>query len=100
MAAVTAKTLESLMETIGHVYSRLGLYDESESLLQRSLAQRRKHLGDDHPDTLSSMHHLAHLYFYQGLWNEAEPLLRRSRPAMQCMSVDLPDPDGPMMAVK
>ena len=27
------------------------------------------------------------------------PDVRASRPAMQCMSVDLPDPDGPMMAV-
>jgi hypothetical protein len=29
----------------------------------------------------------------------ARPPLRPSSPAMQCMSVDLPDPDGPMMAV-
>src|SRR5579864_1312637 len=28
------------------------------------------------------------------------PAVRRSRPARQCMSVDLPDPDGPMMALK
>jgi hypothetical protein len=27
------------------------------------------------------------------------PLVTLSRPAMQCMSVDLPDPDGPMMAL-
>ncbi len=27
------------------------------------------------------------------------PEVGRSRPAMQCMSVDLPDPDGPMTAV-
>jgi hypothetical protein len=27
------------------------------------------------------------------------PSVSRSRPAMQCMSVDLPEPDGPMMAV-
>ena len=27
------------------------------------------------------------------------PPSRRSRPAMQCMSVDLPEPEGPMMAV-
>ncbi len=27
------------------------------------------------------------------------PLLRPSRPAMQCIRVDLPEPDGPMMAV-
>ena len=28
-----------------------------------------------------------------------EPLVRRSSPAMQCKSVDLPDPEGPKMAV-
>jgi hypothetical protein len=27
------------------------------------------------------------------------PLVSRSRAARQCISVDLPDPDGPMMAV-
>jgi hypothetical protein len=27
------------------------------------------------------------------------PLVTESRPARQCMSVDLPEPDGPMMAV-
>ncbi len=29
----------------------------------------------------------------------AEPEVNESRPAMQCSSVDFPDPDGPMMAV-
>ena len=29
----------------------------------------------------------------------ADPLLSRSRPAAHCISVDLPEPDGPMMAV-
>ena len=29
----------------------------------------------------------------------AEPEVAVSSPAMQCMRVDLPDPDGPMMAV-
>ena len=28
-----------------------------------------------------------------------DPAVGRSRPAMQCISVDLPDPDGPMIAV-
>lgn len=28
-----------------------------------------------------------------------EPALTASRPAMQCISVDLPEPDGPMIAV-
>ena len=30
----------------------------------------------------------------------ARPDVTRSRPAMQCMSVDLPEPEGPMIAVK
>ncbi len=30
----------------------------------------------------------------------AEPAEIESSPAMQCISVDLPEPDGPMMAVK
>jgi hypothetical protein len=29
----------------------------------------------------------------------AEPLVSVSSPAMQCMRVDLPEPDGPMIAV-
>ena len=29
-----------------------------------------------------------------------EPLVSESRPASVCMSVDLPEPDGPMIAVK
>ncbi len=28
------------------------------------------------------------------------PWVSRSRPARQCISVDFPDPDGPMIAVK
>ena len=31
---------------------------------------------------------------------KARPEVRVSRPATQCSSVDLPEPDGPMMAVK
>ena len=30
---------------------------------------------------------------------KAVPEVSESSPAMQCMSVDLPEPDGPMMAV-
>ena len=32
--------------------------------------------------------------------DETEPEVSVSRPATQCISVDLPEPDGPMMAVK
>jgi hypothetical protein len=31
---------------------------------------------------------------------KAEPDVRKSRPATQCSSVDLPEPEGPMIAVK
>ena len=33
-------------------------------------------------------------------YRKIRPLLTESRPARQCISVDLPDPDGPMIAVK
>ena len=39
------------------------------------LAIRRRVLGEEHPDTLSTMNHLATLYGRQGRYAEAEPLL-------------------------
>ena len=35
---------------------------------------RRKILGAEHPDTLSSVANLASIYWNQGRWNEAEQL--------------------------
>jgi len=63
-----------MMDTIGLVYQNLGLYSRAQPLLTRALETRRRVLGDDHPDTLSSMTHLAALEEAEGLFEEAEKL--------------------------
>ncbi len=65
----------TLMRTMGEVYYNLGLYGESERLLERALEQRRALLGDDHLDTLAAVQALAQLYEDQGKSAEAEQLL-------------------------
>jgi serine/threonine protein kinase/tetratricopeptide (TPR) repeat protein len=42
--------------TLAEIYSSLGMYDKAIELGEQSLETRRRLLGDDHPDTLSSMH--------------------------------------------
>ncbi len=65
----------TLMRTMGTVYYNLGLYGESERLLERALEQRRSLLGDDHLDTVAAVQALAQLYEDQGRFAEAEELL-------------------------
>ncbi len=61
-----------LMETMGTVYTNLGLYGPSETLLRRAADTNRKTLGGEHPTTLKSLHQLADLLWYQGYQKEAE----------------------------
>ena len=67
-----------LMDTMGEVYRRLGLYDAAEPLLAQALAARRDRLGDEHLDTLASIDQLAKLYWSQGRFDEAETLYRQA----------------------
>ena len=46
----------------------------AEQLQVHVMDMRKKLLGAEHPDTLSSMANLAATYRYQGRWNEAEQL--------------------------
>lgn len=48
----------TLMETMGAVYTSLGLYDQSASLLQSALDKRRALFGDEHLEVARSMHRL------------------------------------------
>jgi eukaryotic-like serine/threonine-protein kinase len=63
-----------LMETMGTVYTNLGLYRQSEPLLQRAVETNRVTLGGEHPNTLKAQHQLANLFWHQGLLEKAEPL--------------------------
>ena len=62
-----------LMETMGTVYTNLGLYRESEPLLQRAVETSRRTLGNEHPGTLKALHQLANLYWYRGQLERDEP---------------------------
>ena len=67
----------SLLDTIGNVYKRLGLYGRAEALLREALASRRQLLGE-HPDVASSLHGLATVLYYEGRYEESEALFREA----------------------
>jgi CHAT domain-containing protein len=60
------------------LYYSQGRYSEAEPLYNRSLAIWKQQLGDNHPDTATSLNNLALLYYSQGRYSEAEPLYNRS----------------------
>ena len=49
----------------------------AEPLFTKSLEVRRRVLGEEHLDTLTSMSGLAALYMYQGKYGRAEPLFTK-----------------------
>ncbi len=62
-----------LHNVVGDVYRRLGLYPQAEEHLPLALDIRRRLLGEEHSDTLTSMNSLANLYLAQGRYADAEP---------------------------
>ena len=64
-----------LRATMGQTYQALGLYDQSQSQLERSLEVRRRALGDSDPRTLDLMSELGVIYGMRGRYEAAEPLL-------------------------
>jgi tetratricopeptide (TPR) repeat protein/tRNA A-37 threonylcarbamoyl transferase component Bud32 len=68
----------AMMDSIGRVYYKLGLYDAAEPLLEESLEARRRLLGEDHPDVLASLVHRAELHHSKGELEPAEQLYREA----------------------
>ena len=68
----------TLRQTLSDRYRDLGMYEAAVPLQESSLKTRRRELGDDHPDTLSSINNLACLLRDQGKLAEAEPLCREA----------------------
>ena len=82
----------SFMDTIGKVYINLGLQAEAAPLLMSALDVRRSLLGDEHPDTLMSMHHLGLLYQAQGNYEAAETIALETLNARdKVLGIDHPD---------
>jgi tetratricopeptide (TPR) repeat protein len=67
-----------LLDVLGNVYRSVGLYDKAEPLLKEGLALRQHHLGVDHKDTATSLHHLAWWYQDQGRLRDAEELYNQA----------------------
>jgi len=67
-----------LRHVIGATYQRLGAYDQAEPHLRFALDTRTVRLGEQHPDTIDSMHELGALYNEWGRFADAEPLDRRA----------------------
>ena len=64
----------AIRNTIGQTYTDLGLLPEATKQLERALDLRRRVLGPEHPDTLSSMSNLAAVYDLAGKHAQAEAL--------------------------
>ena len=67
----------SIRQTIGNAYQGLGLHAEAQQQIERALDLRRRVLGPEHPDTLSSMNQLAMVFIARGRNSDAEGLLTR-----------------------
>ncbi len=71
-------TKASFMDTIGTVYRKLGLYDESEPLVRKALEIRENQLGPEDLQVAQSLMGLALLFEKQGKYPEAEAYSQRS----------------------
>ena len=75
-----------MMHTLGRVYSQLGLFEQSESLLDDALSTRREELGGRHPEVAESLVAIGRVYREQGRLDEAiaairaGPDIQRSQP--------------------
>ncbi len=69
------ETQAELIDTIGGIYEKLGLYPQARPLLERAERIRSRRLGEDHPDTLQSRHNLAVLAHSEARYDEAASLL-------------------------
>jgi tetratricopeptide (TPR) repeat protein len=64
------------VSNLGMILADEGKYDESESWTREALEKRRRELGDEHPDTLTSLGNLSMLLQRQGKLDQAEVLCR------------------------
>lgn len=70
-------TRARLMDTIGTVYMKLGLYEDSEPLLSRALELREELLKNEDPQVVESFVSLSLLLEKQGKFGEAERMAQR-----------------------
>jgi len=66
----------NLMQTIGEVFEKLGLYADAERNLEKALEIHLKQMGDDDPRVVKSINRLGWVKFRQGQFEESESLYR------------------------
>ena len=64
-----------MMSVIGTVYGKLGLYSKAQSLIERAVADKRRVLGPENPETLKYASLLGAALYDQGQYAQAETLL-------------------------
>ena len=67
-----------LMDTIGTVYVKLGLYDQATPMLDEALVTRRRLLGEDHADVAASLASSAELAAHLSRFEDAESLYQQA----------------------
>jgi len=67
-----------LRQALADLYRTIGLYDAAYPLQESALATRRRVLGEEHPETYSSLNNMSMLLQDQGKLAEAEPLRRKT----------------------
>jgi tetratricopeptide (TPR) repeat protein len=68
----------TLMDTMGTVYTSLGLYPEAARLVDKSVQKRRELFGDAHPEVAASLTHLGEVQTLSADYEQAERNLRDS----------------------
>jgi serine/threonine protein kinase/Tfp pilus assembly protein PilF len=83
----------TMQDTMGRVYSSLGLYDRAAELSRDALAQREALFDENDPAVADSLTNLATTLMRQGKFDEGEKLARRA------ISIFEADNDGDPLAV-
>ncbi len=68
----------TLMETMGTVYTSLGIYPQATSLLQSALEKRRELFGNSHPEIARTLVHLGDVLKLNASYGEAESMYREA----------------------
>ncbi|KAG7402978.1 Kinesin light chain [Fusarium oxysporum f. sp. rapae] len=67
-----------LLTNVGWHWQMRGRYNEAELINRQALEAREKVLGQEHPDTLTSVNNFGLVLQYQGKYEEAEQMSRRA----------------------
>ena len=68
----------TLMETMGTVYTSLGLYDQAVSLLESALEKRKSIFGDEHLEVARSLDRLGEVLKLKAEYDRALPMYREA----------------------